>query len=38
MRSFTGNALFPMAAPIGGGALILGWVLVIATGIWGRRP
>ena len=38
VRSFTGNALFPMAAPIGGGALILGWVLVIATGIWGRRP
>lgn len=38
MRSFSGNALFPMAAPIGGGALILGWVLVIATGIWGRRP
>lgn len=38
MRSFTGNALFPMAAPLGGGALILGWILVIATGIWGRRP
>lgn len=38
MRSFTGNALFPMAAPLGGGALILGWVLVIATGFWGRRP
>ena len=37
MRSFTGNALFPMAAPIGGGAMILGWVLVAVTGIWGRR-
>ncbi|MGV3492041.1 MAG: DUF423 domain-containing protein [Devosia sp.] len=38
MRSFTGAALFPMAAPIGGGGLILGWLLVVATGIWGRRP
>ena len=37
MRSFSGNALFAMAAPIGGGAMILGWVLVAATGIWGRR-
>lgn len=37
MRSYTGNPLFPMAAPIGGGAMILGWVLVIVTGIWGRR-
>lgn len=37
MRSFTGNALFPMAAPIGSGAMILGWILVVATGIWGRR-
>jgi uncharacterized membrane protein YgdD (TMEM256/DUF423 family) len=38
MRAFTGNALFPMAAPLGGGGLILGWLLVVATGIWGRRP
>lgn len=37
MRAFAGNALFPMAAPIGGGAMILGWLLVVATGIWGRR-
>src|SRR6478735_6777994 len=25
MRTFTGHALFPMAAPIGGGGLIVGW-------------
>ncbi len=37
-RSILGGALFPMAAPIGGGGLILGWVLVAASGIWGRRP
>ena len=36
-RSSTGNALFPLAAPLGGGGLILGWLLVVATGIWGRR-
>lgn len=38
MRSLGGHALFPGAAPIGGGALIVGWLLVVATGIWGRRP
>ncbi|WP_423065292.1 DUF423 domain-containing protein [Devosia sp. CN2-171] len=37
LRSFAGNPLFPMAAPIGGGAMILGWVLVAGSGIWGRR-
>ncbi|MBN9310062.1 MAG: DUF423 domain-containing protein [Devosia sp.] len=37
MRAFTGNALFPMAAPTGGGAMIAGWVLVMVSGIWGRR-
>ncbi len=37
VRSFTGTALFPLAAPLGGGGLILGWLLVVATGIWGRR-
>ena len=30
-RSQLGSALFPMAAPLGGGAMILGWLLV-ATG------
>ncbi len=37
MRAFTGNALFPLAAPIGGGTMILGWILVVVTGIVGRR-
>jgi uncharacterized membrane protein YgdD (TMEM256/DUF423 family) len=37
MRAFTGSALFSMAAPLGGGGLILGWLLVVVTGIWGRR-
>jgi len=36
MRAFAGTALFPMAAPIGGTTLIIGWVLVVATGLWGR--
>jgi uncharacterized membrane protein YgdD (TMEM256/DUF423 family) len=36
-RAYTGNALFPLAAPLGGLSLILGWLLVAATGIWGRR-
>jgi uncharacterized membrane protein YgdD (TMEM256/DUF423 family) len=37
MRSLTGNALFPMAAPIGGGSLILGWLLVAASALFPRR-
>jgi len=37
MRAFAGTALFPMAAPIGGTTLIIGWLLVVATGVWGRR-
>ena len=37
MRSATGNALFPMAAPIGGGSLILGWLLVAAAALFTRR-
>jgi uncharacterized membrane protein YgdD (TMEM256/DUF423 family) len=37
MRSATGNALFPMAAPIGGGSLILGWLLVAASALFTRR-
>ncbi len=28
LRTFVGSRLFPMAAPIGGGAMILGWTLV----------
>lgn len=37
MRSLAGNALFPMAAPIGGGGLILGWLLVVASALFTRR-
>ena len=37
MRSATGNALFPMSAPIGGGGLILGWLLVAASALFTRR-
>lgn len=37
MRSLAGNALFPMAAPIGGGGLILGWLLVAASALPTRR-
>lgn len=37
MRSLAGNALFPMAAPIGGGSLILGWLLVAASALFIRR-
>ena len=36
-RSLLGHALFPMAAPIGGGALILGWLLVSASALFNRR-
>lgn len=37
MRNLAGHALFPMAAPIGGGGLILGWLLVAATAALARR-
>ena len=37
MRSATGNALFPMAAPLGGGGLMLGWLLVAAAALLTRR-
>ena len=34
MRARAGTALFPMAAPIGGGAMILGWLGVAVAGFW----
>lgn len=34
MRARAGTALFPMAAPIGGGAMILGWLGVAIAGLW----
>jgi uncharacterized membrane protein YgdD (TMEM256/DUF423 family) len=36
MRARAGVALFPMAAPIGGGIMILGWLGVCIAGLW--RP
>jgi len=37
MRSRAGVALFPMAAPIGGGTMILGWLTVAAAGFSRNR-
>ena len=40
LRSFTGNRLFPMAAPIGGSTMILGWLAVALAAVFsevGRR-
>jgi uncharacterized membrane protein YgdD (TMEM256/DUF423 family) len=37
-RGFLGGGLFPMAAPIGGSALILGWLVVAASALpWPGR-
>ena len=37
MRHYTGNALFPMAAPTGGTLLILSWLMLALAAIWPRR-
>jgi uncharacterized membrane protein YgdD (TMEM256/DUF423 family) len=37
MRHFTAAGLFPMSAPIGGSAMILGWALLIPAGLMLRR-
>lgn len=36
-RHFTGHALFSMAAPIGGSALILGWLMLVPAAFTLRR-
>lgn len=36
-RHFTGSALFPMSAPIGGSAMILGWALLVPAAVLLRR-
>jgi uncharacterized membrane protein YgdD (TMEM256/DUF423 family) len=36
-RHYTGNALFPMAAPTGGTLLILSWLILAAATVWPRR-
>lgn len=37
MRSMMDHSLFPMAAPLGGGAMIAGWLAVAATLALGTR-
>lgn len=37
MLSQTGTSVFPLAAPIGGAGMILGWLLLAASAIWGWR-
>lgn len=36
MREFTGERIFPMAAPGGGTLTILGWIVVAIGAIWRR--
>jgi uncharacterized membrane protein YgdD (TMEM256/DUF423 family) len=37
VRSLLGGPLFLMAAPLGGGGLIVGWLMVAVAGLVGRR-
>lgn len=37
LRTFTGNRVFPMAAPIGGSTMILGWLAVAVAAAAGMR-
>jgi uncharacterized membrane protein YgdD (TMEM256/DUF423 family) len=34
LRTMEGARLFPMAAPTGGTAMIVGWLLVAVSGFW----
>jgi uncharacterized membrane protein YgdD (TMEM256/DUF423 family) len=36
VRVLAGGRLFPMAAPVGGSLLILGWLMVGVSAVWGR--
>ncbi|MCJ8519714.1 uncharacterized membrane protein YgdD (TMEM256/DUF423 family) [Pseudorhizobium tarimense] len=38
MRHFGGSGLFPMAAPIGGTTMILGWIVVAVGALLPSRP
>jgi uncharacterized membrane protein YgdD (TMEM256/DUF423 family) len=38
MRVLAGGRLFPLAAPLGGSLLILGWLVVALSAIWPRAP
>jgi uncharacterized membrane protein YgdD (TMEM256/DUF423 family) len=33
-RTFWGSRLFPMAAPVGGATMIVGWLVLSAAGAW----
>jgi uncharacterized membrane protein YgdD (TMEM256/DUF423 family) len=33
-RTFWGARLFPMAAPLGGSTMILGWLVLAGAGVW----
>lgn len=35
LREWVGNGLFPGAAPLGGGAMLLGWACVAVAGFFG---
>lgn len=35
-RDWSGSALFPMSAPIGGSAMILGWLGIAASALFSR--
>ena len=35
--TYLGHSLFPMSAPLGGTAMILGWLLLAATAVWGKQ-
>jgi len=37
MRHFTGERLFPFAAPIGGNLLIVSWLSLAVCALWPRR-
>ena len=36
LREWAGHPLFPGAAPMGGGAMILGWMSLVVAGLAGR--
>jgi uncharacterized membrane protein YgdD (TMEM256/DUF423 family) len=37
VRQFTGDRLFPFAAPTGGTLLILSWLMLSISALWSRR-
>ncbi|MEO9297632.1 DUF423 domain-containing protein [Devosia alba] len=37
VREWMGQGLFPGAAPLGGGVMILGWLTIAVAGAWGLK-